>query len=159
MKCALHPEVETLLSCSKCGQPICPRCLVQTPVGARCPQCAALKPLPVFQVKAKHYVIASAVGLGVAFAFALVWWAIWQIALGILAYFALLVFVLMGYAIGELISLSVNRKRSRWLAGIAGGSTLIGFALALGFQPVLGLSFYGLITLAVAVYVAILRLR
>lgn len=159
MKCALHPEVETLLTCGKCGQPICPRCLVQTPVGARCPQCAALKRLPIFEVKAKHYLAASVVGLGVAGAFALVWWAIWQVALGNLGYLALLLLVLMGYVIGELISLSVNRRRSPWLAVIAGSSTLIGFGLALGFRAVLGLSLYGLIALAVAVYLAIFRLR
>lgn len=43
MRCALDPDTETNLTCGKCGQPICPKCLVQTPVGARCPQCAALK--------------------------------------------------------------------------------------------------------------------
>ncbi len=159
MKCDIHPQVDTVLTCSKCGRPICPRCLVQTPVGARCPQCAALKRLPIFQVKPKHYLVASAIGLGVAVAFAMVWWAIWQVASGNLGYLALLIFVLMGYAIGELISLGVNRKRSPWLAAIAGSSTLIGFGLALSFHAIFSLSLYGLITLAAAIYIAISRLR
>jgi hypothetical protein len=91
----------------------------------------------------------------VAVTFALVWWAIWQVALGSLGYLALLLFLLMGYAIGELISLSVNRKHGRWLAAIAGSSTLIGFGLALGFYTILSLSLYGLIALAAAVYLAV----
>src|SRR5207248_9703096 len=39
--CARHPSVETFLRCGRCGTPICPKCLVHTPVGARCPTCAA----------------------------------------------------------------------------------------------------------------------
>ena len=35
MACATHPEVETGLSCGRCETLICPRCLVQTPVGTR----------------------------------------------------------------------------------------------------------------------------
>ena len=38
--CRAHPGVETRLSCSNCGAPICPRCMVATPVGQKCPECA-----------------------------------------------------------------------------------------------------------------------
>jgi hypothetical protein len=103
--------------------------------------------------------VASAIGLGAAVAFAMAWWVLWQVASGNLRYLALLIFVLMGYTIGELISLGVNRKRSPWLAAIAGGSTLIGFGLALSLHTILNLSLYGLISLAAAVYIAISRLR
>ena len=43
MQCARHPDVETELRCGKCDTPICPRCMVQTPVGARCRDCAQLR--------------------------------------------------------------------------------------------------------------------
>src|SRR3989304_4969303 len=33
MQCATHPGVETELRCATCGKPICPDCLVGTPVG------------------------------------------------------------------------------------------------------------------------------
>ena len=36
-RCSYHPEVETGLACGKCGTYICPRCMVQTPVGAPVP--------------------------------------------------------------------------------------------------------------------------
>src|SRR6266496_1649540 len=38
--CRAHPSVETRLSCSNCGAAICPRCMVSTPVGQKCPECA-----------------------------------------------------------------------------------------------------------------------
>lgn len=40
LRCAAHPGTETYLRCAQCGTPICPRCLVMTPVGAKCPACA-----------------------------------------------------------------------------------------------------------------------
>jgi membrane associated rhomboid family serine protease len=38
--CYRHPTRETGVSCSSCGRPICPDCMVTTPVGMRCPDCA-----------------------------------------------------------------------------------------------------------------------
>ena len=38
--CYRHPNRETGVSCSNCGNPICPDCMTPTPVGMRCPDCA-----------------------------------------------------------------------------------------------------------------------
>ena len=38
--CYRHPERETNVACSNCGRAICPDCMVSTPVGMRCPECA-----------------------------------------------------------------------------------------------------------------------
>jgi len=38
--CYRHPGRETGVSCSNCGNPICPDCMTATPVGMRCPDCA-----------------------------------------------------------------------------------------------------------------------
>ncbi len=38
--CYRHPDRETGVSCSNCGNPICPDCMTATPVGMRCPNCA-----------------------------------------------------------------------------------------------------------------------
>ena len=54
MRCATHPGVETALKCSKCGRPICPKCMVETAVGARCPECARLYRLPTFQINTRY---------------------------------------------------------------------------------------------------------
>lgn len=41
--CYRHPSRETGVSCSNCGNPICPDCMTSTPVGMRCPDCAGQK--------------------------------------------------------------------------------------------------------------------
>ncbi len=41
--CYRHPSRETGVSCSNCGNPICPDCMTTTPVGMRCPDCAGQK--------------------------------------------------------------------------------------------------------------------
>jgi membrane associated rhomboid family serine protease len=38
--CYRHPNRETNVSCSRCGRPICPDCMYDSPVGKRCPECA-----------------------------------------------------------------------------------------------------------------------
>ncbi|HEU4658207.1 MAG TPA: rhomboid family intramembrane serine protease [Capillimicrobium sp.] len=38
--CYRHPDRETGVSCSNCGNPICTDCMTPTPVGMRCPECA-----------------------------------------------------------------------------------------------------------------------
>jgi membrane associated rhomboid family serine protease len=37
MFCYRHPDRETGVTCSECGRPICPDCMVFAPVGIRCP--------------------------------------------------------------------------------------------------------------------------
>jgi len=41
--CYRHPNRETGVSCSNCGNPICPDCMTATPVGMRCPECSRQK--------------------------------------------------------------------------------------------------------------------
>jgi membrane associated rhomboid family serine protease len=41
--CYRHPDRETGVSCSNCGNPICPDCMTPTPVGMRCPDCSREK--------------------------------------------------------------------------------------------------------------------
>jgi len=38
--CYRHPSRETNVACSRCARPICPDCMISTPVGMRCPECA-----------------------------------------------------------------------------------------------------------------------
>jgi membrane associated rhomboid family serine protease len=42
MYCYRHPDRETMVSCSDCGRPICPDCMVFAPVGIRCPDHAGV---------------------------------------------------------------------------------------------------------------------
>ena len=166
MKCVRHPEVETNLRCGKCGTLICPRCLVQTPVGARCPDCAQLRRHVIYQVSAPYYARATAMGLGSGLLSGLIWSLI---PLG--GFFLFLVAGAIGYLLGELISLSVNRKRGIGLQAIAGTSVLLSYAFMNFFYWYVlrgylhGMLFwgfldiYGLIALALGVFLAVNRLR
>jgi len=169
MRCATHPDVETNLRCGKCGKLICPKCQVQTPVGARCPDCARLYKLPTFYVSPKHYLIAIGTGLGAAIICGIIWGVISERTF---LYLNLLLAPGAGYAIGELISLSVNRKRGTGLAVIAGIAMAISFIVTVFFFPrgfsLLELSFalsnilyliLDLVALALGIFIAVTRLR
>ncbi|MBA7692512.1 hypothetical protein ES703_101079 [subsurface metagenome] len=157
MKCTYHPDVETELRCGKCGKPICPKCLVQAPVGARCPECGRLQKLPTFHITKKYYLKAIGTATGMAFACGAVWRAVMPFS-----YFNFLLAAGFGYAIGEVISRSVNRKRGRGLALIAGVAVVVAYLVSI-FPPWgLGLgrfSLFGLLAVALGVWIAVNRLR
>ena len=162
MRCATHPEVETNLRCGKCNKPICPKCMVQTPVGARCPDCARLYKLPTYQVSTRHYLRAVGVGLGMAIACGIVWGVVggfvrFVIFIGL--FLSLVLAAGVGYAIGEVISLSVNRKRGTGLAVIAGGSLVASYLVSILFPWGLGFGLFDLLAIALGVFVAVIRLR
>jgi membrane associated rhomboid family serine protease len=51
--CYRHKDRETGVSCSNCGNPICPDCMTATPVGMRCPECSRQK-TPVRTMRDVH---------------------------------------------------------------------------------------------------------
>ena len=108
--CARHPQVETELACGRCGTLICPRCLVQTPVGARCPTCANVSRLPTFHITPAFFArgmtaaIVSGIAVGVA-------WAVVTGGVGYGGFFMIFIGLAIGWAISESISLATNRKQ------------------------------------------------
>jgi len=163
-RCAAHPEVETNLRCGKCGKPICPKCMVQTPVGARCPDCAKLYKLPTYRVPIIYYLRASGTALGMAVVCGLVWGVIESFLISFFfGFFSLMLAAGIGYAIGEVISLSVNRKRSRWLATIGGIALVIAYLINIfpfGSFYLSPLSIvFDLLAIGIGIYVAVRRLR
>jgi hypothetical protein len=162
MKCAYHPDVETNLRCGKCDKPICPKCMVQTPVGARCPDCAKLYKLPTYRVSTRYYLIAAGTALGMAFACGAAWGAIeWLVPLFSLN---LILAPAAGYAIGEVVSLSVNRKRGTGLAIIGGIAVAISYSVTFllfpgGLPSGLFSVIYHIIAVGLGIFVAVTRLR
>ena len=106
---------------------------MQTLVGARCPDCAKLHKLPTFRISTQHYLRAVGSGLGMA----IVCGIVWAVVRGFMPFFFLnfLLAAGVGYAIGEVVSLSVNRKRGTGLAVIAG------IAVAISYLVTVNLSF------------------
>ena len=159
MKC--DPDVETNLRCGKCGKPICPRCMVQTLVGARCPDCAKLYKLPTYRVSPRYYLRAIGTALGMAVACGVVW----MLVGGLVPFFYLnlLLAAGAGYAIGEVVSLSVNRKRGRGLATVAGIGVVISYLVSLSMPWGLPFGIFhillDLVAVALGIFVAVTRLR
>lgn len=125
MKCAVHRDTETNLRCGKCGKPICPRCLVQTPVGARCRECSKLYTLPTYRISASYYLRAAGAALGTAIVIGTIWGIIYSYLGPYGMFVGLLILYASGYAIAELTGLAANRKRGVWLALIAGLAVVI----------------------------------
>ena len=163
MRCEAHPDIETILRCGKCDKPICPKCMVETPVGARCRECARINKLPTFQVSGKQMLISSGVGLLIAVAYGFLW--------GMVSLFANFIFLNLllgagaGYVISEGMSRVINRKRGTKLAVIASILVLVsGFASI--FTP-LGMIFSSsplfilldVLAVGIGIYVAVNRLR
>lgn len=64
--CVTHPDVESELRCGRCEKLICPRCLVYTPGGVRCRDCAQLRRPVMYELSTAHYAkaVGAAVGVG-----------------------------------------------------------------------------------------------
>jgi hydrogenase/urease accessory protein HupE len=161
LRCATHPDVATNLRCGKCGKLICPRCMVQTPVGARCRECARLYKLPTFRISSAYYLRAAGTALGMAIVTGLVWGLIDNFIP--FFYLDLVLAAGAGYAIGEVTSLSVNRKRGRWLAVLGGISVAISLAVnvfSFGGLPRSPIPIIiSLIALGIGISMAVNRLR
>lgn len=156
VECPRDPGVETALRCSRCDTPICPRCLVQTPVGARCRDCARIVKSPVYtlgQADVFRAVIASVVG-GVAMG--LIWLLVLRpFTVGFLSIF---IGAGLGYVFTRIMEVATGRKRGPVVASLA----VAGIGIAWGMQVLfLGLQFglYGLVAAGVGVYFCYQNLR
>jgi hypothetical protein len=131
LHCAAHPGTETYLRCAQCDTPICPRCLVQTPVGAKCPKCARGKLQPAFIMTPVDVVIAFATSVVASVLLGL----IASVLLHVLPFVGglLLIFfpIGLGMALADLIGRVVPRKHGTILKVAAGLGVVIGF-LCLG---------------------------
>jgi hypothetical protein len=164
MLCATHPTVETDLACSRCEKAICPRCLVHTPVGARCRECANVRRIPTYNVAGTTLWRAAGAALvgGAAIGLA---WAFFNIVTYV--FFGLLAGIAIGYALGEIVSLATNRKSGPPLQAIAVGGIAVAWTVRTLMLFVLGdfevddlrLDIQSLIAAGIACFIAAGRLR
>lgn len=167
--CARHPKKETSIRCGKCETTICTDCLVHSPVGMRCPDCARVNRVPTYDVTVPYLLrgigagIAAALILGAAFYFAapytinLAFLDISLINL-LLPYLLIAIIAAIGYAIGECVSLATNRKRGFQLKLVSALSTFVASVpISLAFPVAFGGITYLFVGLALATWLSIRR--
>jgi hypothetical protein len=92
---------------------------VQTPVGARCRECANVQRLPIYQVGAGSLIKALVVGTAVAF-------LVGGLILNVGGFFLLILAFIPGLAVAQAINWATNYKRGREVQIIAGISLAVG---------------------------------
>ncbi len=137
MQCAKHPKVETALSCSRCGTPICPACAVSGAVGMLCPSCGSNRASHLYQVQPGRFVLAAVVGLAAGTIVGLGL----QMVSGTFVLFLLFAASAIGGGVGELILRITGRKRGPKIEFLAGLSVVGGALLSLFIQYGTQLSF------------------
>ena len=164
--CATHPNVETMLACGRCERFICPRCMIQTPVGSRCNDCARVRKPPVFDVSATQYLLAAAAAVGLGGLLGVVG-AILQLEFGNFPFVTGILAAGIGYLLGEAVSRVTNRKRGLGLSLIAGAGVAVAFAVAMAVVQLRPITYrydfldigFALLFLGLAVYFAVSRVR
>jgi hypothetical protein len=118
--CYRHPSRETAVSCSNCERPICPDCMVYSPVGIKCPDCARQPRSALVRLRPQRAAraIAVAVGLGALMGVGIVFLQ----SVGL--FFALILGWLIGIGMGEAVLTASGRFRSPTTGWIAVGGSV-----------------------------------
>jgi len=159
LRCARHPKVETRLRCGRCDTPICPKCMVMTDVGARCPDCAPRRRLPQFEIGPVFLLRGLAAALAAGAAAGLLWGALIPGGLG---FFSVFLGIGIGYAVAEPVSWATNRKAGPVLGALAAAGVLLAYVVRslVAFSTALPThDIAGYIALVIGAIVAINRLR
>lgn len=159
MRCARHPNVETRLACGRCETPICPKCMVMTDVGARCPACAPMRRLPQFEIGPLYFVRGFAAALAAGAAAGFLWGALIP---GFFGFFIIFIGIGVGYAVAEPVSWATNRKSGTPLQVAAALGVLMAYVVRslIAFDTAFPSDdLFGYVALIVAAIVAVNRLR
>jgi hypothetical protein len=120
--CVRHPRRQTAVRCGKCERPICVRCMVQTPVGMRCRECAQLRKLPQYNVESGILLRSVPAGLAVST-------GLWYL-IGFIPFVGFWFGILVGLAIGEVMSRLAKRRSNIVLEAFAVVNAVAGFFIA-----------------------------
>jgi hypothetical protein len=158
VECPRDPGVETALRCSRCETPICPRCLVQSPVGARCKDCARVMKNPLYQLSGGQ--LARAVGAAVVGG--VVMGIIWLVVLLPLGAFGLFFSIFLGVGLSwvftKAMDWSTRRKRGPVVISLAVAGMLIAWGIQLLFLP-WGFVAPGLLAVGIGAYLSYQNLK
>ncbi len=156
VECPRNPGVETALRCQQCDSPICPKCLVISPVGAKCKACARVYRSPLYVVPRRELAIslvATVVG-------GVVTGLIWGLILVPFTFGFLSIFLGagLGWAFTKILDFTSRRKRGPVMIGLAAFGITLAWSMTLLFVP-FRLALYGLVAVGIGVYMAYQNFR
>ena len=144
--CARHPQIETRLTCQRCETPICPQCMIATPVGMKCRDCVSHAGAGYMQSAPQELVFAFLGGVVIA---SVMSWVLLMCLIAGAPY---------GYAIGEAVLRCGKRKRGVATQVVAALCVVIGAGVALSFPFRTAVPLF-LFNVVLAVIVAVSRVR
>ncbi len=159
-RCVNHPDIETRISCSSCGDPICTRCMRQAAVGQKCPRCARPPRRARGLGKPKHYVKGVLAGLAVA----VVGGLIAHELLRVLPFGGFILPGLLGFAVGRAVGWGAagqSQQPFTWIAtalGAAAGLVAVAGPL-LVLAPLAALGPFTVLACAIAGFFALRGIR
>ena len=120
--------------------------------------------LPTYRVPTAYFLRAAGTALGMAVVVGLIWGIIEGFLFSyFFGFFRLILAAGVGYAIGEVVSLSVNRKRGNWLVAVGSAAVVISYLVSIftfGVFPGSPLSIiFDLLAIGIGIYAAVNRLR
>jgi hypothetical protein len=130
--CAKHPEREASLRCIRCDRLMCSQCIVKTPTGYICQDCARRAEDKFFHATNQDYWIqGAACFIGMALAAAI----IWQTRIASQLLFSVFIGPVVGGAVAEVALRMTERRRGRYsdrvgTAAAAAGGVLGSFVAA-----------------------------
>lgn len=116
--CINHPTIETGLRCNLCGDPICAKCAVRTPIGYRCKKCIRSQQKVFDTSEWYDFPIAFVISASLAF--------IGSLIVPFVTFFILFISPFIGIVISEAIRRATAKRRSGNLIKIAIIGTVIG---------------------------------
>ena len=122
MYCVNHPSVETLVTCSACGDPICPDCMVQTPVAAKCSRCAKVPKSALVRLKPDRLALTIISGLVAA----VIGGYLFGVIVSAISFFAVIIAFGLGAGVGEAVSRASGRFRGTQVAAWAAACAALG---------------------------------
>lgn len=139
--------MQTRLSCSSCGDPICTRCVRPAAVGQKCPRCARNPRRARALGKPAHYLKGGGLGLVVAVGGGLAA----NLLLSQIPFGRVILSAFLGYGVGRAVGWGAAGQSQQPFLGIAIGLGVLGGLLAVGGVPA---SPFGLLGIAAAGYFA-----
>ena len=135
-------------------------------MGIRCRECGKAQPMPTYDVQPAHYARGLVAAIALALAGGVLWVVLDRILFGLGAFGTVseMLALPFGYAVGDIISRAVNRKRSAPLSYIAALTVVAGFILSRLIHLVLGSVadfdfMWAILFLALGAFLAWQRLR